>query len=53
MMCLDFMDVVRAYLHAKARRDVHVDLPEEDYQEEDEYDYGEEGHDKVAKKRST
>ncbi len=31
---LDFIDVARAYLHAKARRDVHVDLPKEDHQEE-------------------
>ncbi len=26
---LDFIDVVRAYFHAKARRGVFVDLPEE------------------------
>jgi hypothetical protein len=25
-----FTDVVRAYFHAKARRDVHVDSPKED-----------------------
>ncbi len=31
--CLGFIDVGRAYLHSKARRDVCVDLPEEDYQE--------------------
>ena len=27
---LDFVDVRRAYFHAKARRDVYVTLPEED-----------------------
>ena len=31
--CLDFTDVLRACLHAKARRDVCVELPEEDHQE--------------------
>jgi hypothetical protein len=29
-MKLDFIDVRRAYFHAKARREVYVDLPEED-----------------------
>ena len=33
-MCLDFIDAVRAYFHAKARRDAYVYLPKEDYQEE-------------------
>ncbi len=33
-MCLEFVDAVRAYFHAKARRDVYVDLPKEDCQEE-------------------
>ena len=32
-MCLDFGDVVRAYFHARARRRVYVDLPEEDFEE--------------------
>ena len=27
---LDFLDVRRAYFHARARRDVYVQLPEED-----------------------
>ncbi len=31
--CLDFIDVVRAYLHAKARRDAYADPPREDRQE--------------------
>ncbi len=31
--CLDFIDVVRAYFHTKARRRVHADLPEEDHQD--------------------
>ncbi len=31
-LCLNFIDVTRAYLHAKARRRVYVDLPEEDQQ---------------------
>ena len=31
--CLDFIDVVRAYFHAKARREVYVDLSAEDYVE--------------------
>ena len=30
---LDFIDVRRAYFHAKARRNVFVQLPLEDYQE--------------------
>lgn len=29
---LDFIDVRRAYFHAWARREVYVDLPEEDYE---------------------
>ena len=29
--CLDFIDVVRAYFHAKARREVYVELSAEDY----------------------
>ncbi len=33
-MCLDFTDGMRAYFHAKARRDVYVELPKEDHQEE-------------------
>ena len=32
-MKLDFIDVRRAYFHAKARREVYVALPEEDYEE--------------------
>jgi hypothetical protein len=32
-LCLDFVDVVRAYFHARARREVYVDLPAEDYDE--------------------
>ena len=32
-MCLDFGDVVRAYLHARARRKVYVELSKEDYEE--------------------
>ncbi len=32
--CLDFTDMVRAYFQEKATRDVYVDLPEEDRQEE-------------------
>merc|ERR1711873_307000 len=32
-MKLDFVDVRRAYFHAKARRDVFVKLPEEDAEE--------------------
>jgi hypothetical protein len=31
--CLDFIDVVRAYFHAKATRKVYVELPREDQQE--------------------
>ncbi len=30
---LDLIDLARAYLRAKARRDAHVELPEEDQQE--------------------
>ena len=30
---LDFVDVRRAYFHAKARRDVYIQLLEEDYEE--------------------
>ena len=30
---LDFIDVRRAYFHAKAKRDVYVELPEEDHEE--------------------
>ncbi len=33
-MCLEFIDVVRACFHAKARRRVYVDLPKDDHQEE-------------------
>ncbi len=33
-MCLDFIDVVRAYFHGRASRDVDVDLSREDHQEE-------------------
>ncbi len=33
-ICLDFIDVVRAYFHAKASRDVCVELPKEDHHEE-------------------
>jgi hypothetical protein len=33
-MCVDFIDAVRACFHAKASRDVCVDLPKEDYQQE-------------------
>ena len=29
-MKLDFIDVKRAYFHAKARRNLYVELPEED-----------------------
>ena len=29
-MAMDFIDVRRAYFHAKARRDVYIELPEED-----------------------
>ncbi len=32
-MCLDFIDVARAYFHAKARRDVYVEFPDGDHQE--------------------
>ncbi len=32
-LVLDFVDVVRAYFHARARRVVYVDLPEEDFEE--------------------
>ena len=32
-MCLDFIGVVRAYFHAKARRETCVDLPREDHEE--------------------
>ncbi len=32
-MCLDFGDVVRAYFHAKARREVYVDMSMEDFEE--------------------
>ncbi len=32
-LCLDFTDVMRAYFHAKARREVYVELPKEDQQE--------------------
>ena len=31
-MKLDFIDVKNAYLHARARRDVYVKLPDEDYE---------------------
>ncbi len=30
-MCLDFIDVARAYFHARARRQMHVELPREDH----------------------
>ena len=30
-MTLDFIDIRRAYFHSKARREVYVQLPEEDY----------------------
>ncbi len=33
-MCLDFIDLVRANFQAKARRDVHGELPKADHQEE-------------------
>ena len=32
-MNIDFIDVRRAYFHARARRKVFVKLPEEDYEE--------------------
>ncbi len=32
-MSLDFIDVLRAYFHAKARRKVYVELPREDHEE--------------------
>ena len=32
-MKIDFIDVRRAYFHAKCRRDVYIRLPEEDHQE--------------------
>ena len=32
-MCLDFVDVSRAYFHAKARRKLYVELPPEDAEE--------------------
>ena len=32
-MNIDFIDVRRAYFHARARREVYVQLPEEDYSE--------------------
>ena len=32
-MKLDFIDIRRAYFHAKARRDVFIKLPEEDAEE--------------------
>ncbi len=32
-ICLDFGDVVRAYLHARARRRVCVELSKEDFEE--------------------
>jgi hypothetical protein len=32
-MRLDFIDVTRAYFRARARREVHVDLPQEDHEE--------------------
>jgi hypothetical protein len=32
-MCLDFIDVVRAYFHTSARREMHVDLLQEDHEE--------------------
>ena len=32
-MCLDFIDVSRAYFHAKARRKLYVELPPEDAEE--------------------
>ncbi len=32
-MCLDFIDVVRAYFHAKARREAYVELSAEDHEE--------------------
>ena len=30
---MDFLDIRKAYFHAKATRDVYVELPEEDYEE--------------------
>ncbi len=33
-MCLDLIDEARAYFHATARRDAHVELPKEDHEEE-------------------
>ena len=32
-MKIDFIDVRRAYFHAKARREVYVSLPPEDWEE--------------------
>ncbi len=32
-MKLDFIDVRRAYFHAKARRDVYIELPDEEKEE--------------------
>lgn len=32
-MKLDFIDVKRAYFHAKARREIYVELPDEDAEE--------------------
>jgi hypothetical protein len=32
-MRLDFIDVVRAYFHAMARREMYVDVPREDHEE--------------------
>ena len=32
-MCLDFVGVVRAYFHARARREMYVELPREDHEE--------------------
>jgi len=32
-MKIDFIDIRRAYFHSKARREVYVQLPEEDYTE--------------------
>ena len=32
-MCLDFIDVSRAYFHARSRRRMYVDLPKEDEEE--------------------
>jgi hypothetical protein len=32
-LCLDFIDVSTAYFHAKARREIYVELPKEDWEE--------------------